>query len=94
MTATAVLDLERSGFTRDQVEALARYLDTQAATRADLIEFKAELRAEMAGVRQETADLRTELRTGLKDLEQRMTIRLGGMLVAAVAIVGALVKMF
>ena len=48
MTATAVLDLERAGFSREQVEALARYLDTQAATRADLLELGGELRAEIA----------------------------------------------
>ena len=36
MTATAILDLERAGFTREQVEALARLLETQLATKADL----------------------------------------------------------
>jgi hypothetical protein len=45
VTATAILDLERAGFTREQVEALARLLETQLATKADLagLATKAEL---------------------------------------------------
>jgi hypothetical protein len=45
-TATAVLDLEKVGFTREQVEALAAYSETQP----DLTQLvtKADLRAEMA----------------------------------------------
>ena len=38
MTAAAILKLQRVGFTQEQVEALAEYLDTQAATKADLRE--------------------------------------------------------
>ena len=48
VTATAILDLERAGFTREQVEALARLLETQTVTKADLAEAKAELKADIA----------------------------------------------
>ena len=57
MTATAILDLERAGFTREQVEALAKFLDTQMATKADiarlelkLAETKADLLKWMFGI--------------------------------------------
>jgi hypothetical protein len=68
-TATAVLGLEKAGFTAEQVAALAAYTETQVdlgqlATKADLLA-----------------------------LEQRMTLRLGGIAVAAVAVVAALVKL-
>jgi hypothetical protein len=50
--ATAVLDLEKAGFTRDQVEALARFHESQLdiqqlATKADLKLELAELKAEI-----------------------------------------------
>jgi hypothetical protein len=80
-TATAVLDLEKAGFTREQVEALAAYTETQL----DLTQLvtKADLRAEMA-----------QLRTELQAVEHRMTLRLGAMLAAGIAIVGVLVGIF
>ena len=56
MTATAILDLERAGFTREQVEALARLLETQTVTKADLAEAKAELKADIASVRREIVE--------------------------------------
>ena len=83
MTATAILDLERAGFTREQVEALARLIETQTVTKADLAEAKAELKADIA-------HLASELRL----LEQRMTIKLGGMIGAAVVLIGAFLKLF
>jgi hypothetical protein len=79
-TATAVLGLEKAGFTREQVEALAAYTETQL----DLSQLvtKADLRTEMA-----------QMRTELQALEHRMTLRLGGIAAAAVAIVATLVKL-
>jgi hypothetical protein len=57
VTATAILDLERAGFSREQVEALAKFLDTQMATKADiarlelkLAETKADLLKWMFGI--------------------------------------------
>ena len=62
LSAVALLKLQRAGFTDPQVEALAEYLDTQAATRADLLELRgdleprspscAELKGEIAELRQ------------------------------------------
>jgi len=49
MTASAILKLQRAGFTEEQVEALADYFDEQLATNADLAvgidNVRAELRA-------------------------------------------------
>jgi cell division protein FtsB len=82
VTATAILDLERAGFTREQVEALARLIETQTATKADLAAAKAELKADIAGLASE-----------LKLLEQRMTIRLGGIVVAVGAALGVFLRL-
>jgi hypothetical protein len=83
VTATAILDLERAGFTREQVEALARLLETQTVTKTDLAEAKAELKADIASLASE-----------LKLLEQRMTIRLGGIVVAVGGALALLVRFF
>src|SRR5690349_14372425 len=56
VTVTAILDLERAGFTREQVEALARLLETQTVTKADLAETKAELKDDIASVRREIVE--------------------------------------
>lgn len=121
MSAAAVLKLQKAGFTTEQVEALADFMDTQAASKADLdnavhkLELgnaalrkdldlgNAALRKELdvsnaalrkdldlglASLRSEIADVRGELRL----LEQRMTVKLGGMLVAAVGILIAAMR--
>lgn len=69
-SATAVLDLEKAGFTREQVEALARFSESQV----------------------DVSKLATK--TDLQLLEQRLTIRLGLMMGAAVAVVAGLVGLF
>jgi hypothetical protein len=64
VTATAILDLEKSGFTREQVEALARLIEMQTATKADV-----------AGVRHELTDAKAELKADITaariDLERQ-----------------------
>ncbi len=62
MTATAILDLERAGFTREQVEALARWHEagidlSHLATKADL----AAVRLEIAEVRHEVTASKADL---------------------------------
>jgi hypothetical protein len=56
VTATAILDLEKAGFSREQVEALARWHEagidlSHLATKADLDLKAAELRREIAEVK-------------------------------------------
>jgi hypothetical protein len=58
VTATAILDLEKAGFSREQVEALARLLEAQVATKLDLAELRGELKADIAELR---GDLRREI---------------------------------
>ena len=76
------------------LEAGRSNLETQnAALRRDLeaqIEgVRRDLEAQIEGVRHDVAELRREI----KESEYRVTIRLGGMLAAAIAVVAALVKL-
>lgn len=61
MTATAILDLERAGFTREQVEALAHLIEMQSATKGDIAGLEVRM-AEMEGrLRSEIANAKSSL---------------------------------
>jgi hypothetical protein len=92
---------DKAGFTQEHAEAaadaLAEAVGEQVATKQDIHDvrteidtLRAEMRTEFAAVRAEMASefaaVRTELSAGLRDVEQRMTIKLGGMLVAVTGI--------
>jgi hypothetical protein len=49
MSASAVLKLQKVGFTIEQVEALADFMDTQAASKADLFKETAAIRGDLEG---------------------------------------------
>ncbi len=53
----------------------------------------AELIDERIATKQDLKELETTLRRGVKELELRLTIRLGAMMAASIAIIAALVKL-
>ena len=61
MSASAVLKLQKVGFTAEQVEALADFMDTQAASKADLMEAKADLKADIARVEANVAAAKIDI---------------------------------
>lgn len=81
-TLGVVRRLEAAGTPRDQAEALAEVLrDAESRSLAELA-TKADL-----------ALLEQRLEAKIEQLEQRMTIKLGGMMVVAVGAVAALVRL-
>ncbi len=66
MTATAILDLQKAGFSRDQVEALARLFETQAATKSDVSGVESRLGVQIN-------ELETRLTTEITRLELKIT---------------------
>ncbi len=104
MSASAILKLQKAGFSSEQVEALADFMDSQAASKADvervehrletlIAEARAESKAGLVGVESNVTGVKSELRlvenglrAELKQIEQRMTIKLGGMLVVMTGI--------
>jgi len=69
---------------------LARQLRDKAGFKPEHAEAAAEALSDVVG----GAELitKTELTTGLRDLEQRLTIKLGGMLVVAVGVILAALR--
>jgi len=78
--------LKRAGFTEQQaeaqVQALAAIVNDNLATKQDLL-----------AVKQDIASVKQELKQDLRDLEHRLTLRMGTMLSVAVGVVAALVKL-
>jgi len=82
--------LKAVGFTEEQAEVqaetLVQILNERMATKQDII-----------ALRRDTKEMETSLRRDMKEMELRLkhdlTIRLGAMLTAGIAIVAALVKL-
>jgi hypothetical protein len=70
---------DRAGFSQEHAEAaadaLAEVLGEQVATKQDIKDLRTEIDV-----------LRTEMVAGFRDVEQRLTIRLGGMLVVVTGV--------
>jgi hypothetical protein len=105
-THRVVKRLRSVGFTDEQAETVTDVLReaqeaalVDLATKADIAEVKADIEALRAELKNDNAALRTELkndiamlRAEMVALEQRMTIKLGGMIAAGVVLVTVLVK--
>lgn len=84
MSASAILKLQKVGFTTEQVEALADFMDTQAASKADLTRETATLRTDISAAR---ADLRDEISKLRTDTAKWIV---GAVLVNAVTVLGGM----
>ena len=82
--------LVEAGFTTTQAEALAeeqaRLIDERLATKRDLKDLEVALKRDIKA-------LEVALKRDIRESEQRVIIKLGGMMVAAVAVVATLVKL-
>lgn len=92
--------LKEAGFTEQQAEALAsaeaELIEARLATKRDLKEVEVALKRDLKEVEAKLTRaieaLRADVQRDLKDLEYRLTIRLGGMMALAIGVVATLVK--
>ncbi|CAK0778809.1 DUF1640 domain-containing protein [Azospirillaceae bacterium] len=61
MGASAVLKLQKAGFSIEQVEALADFMDTQAASKADLEAAEHRLETKVLEVKLEVSEVRNDV---------------------------------
>src|SRR5579883_2785065 len=99
MSATAVLNLSKAGFTDAQVQALAQYFDEQVATKADIEEVRSDLTLEIGQVRLEIEKVRSDLEQKIAAVDLRLSETkadivkwVAGLLVAQGAAVVALIR--
>ena len=93
MSASTILKLQKVGFTIEQVEALADFMDTQGASKADLFKVEANLKADLfkveANLKADIAEVRAQgLR--LEERVERRTAEIESRLIRWVVSVGIL----
>jgi len=88
--------LEQVGVGREQAVAhaeLARdMILADLATKVDLTTLEAGVRTDLAALKTDLVGMKKEIDGSLRELELRMTIKLGALVVAAVAAIAALQK--
>ena len=86
--------LTAAGMPEPQAEVIAdeqrSLIEDQLATKQDI----AEVKRDIAEVKRDIKELEATTRRDLKELEQRLIIRLGGMMIAGFGVVAALIKLF
>jgi hypothetical protein len=91
-THKAVKDLQEAGFEEAQAEAVVATVGTaiigNVATKQDVNDISSEIRANVA-TKQEVSNLRSEMHA----MELRITLRMGGLIAAGVALIIALDKL-
>ncbi len=103
-TLQASEELETAGISREQARAISLVVRkshevADVATKADIAEVKrdiSDVRKEIADVRKdlsaEIADVRKDIANRFDKLGLQMTVRVGGMLIAAVGLMTAILK--
>ncbi|MBL7663629.1 MAG: hypothetical protein JNM93_00735 [Bacteriovoracaceae bacterium] len=88
--------LEKSGFTRNQAEAslqvLMDVMNQEFATKNDIGEVKSHMKYEIDKLRQEMKHEFSQVRQEMNSLGDKLTIRLGGMLTAGLAIMFTMIQ--
>ena len=96
MSATAILNLSKAGFTEAQVTALAEYFDSQMATKADVAELKLEIEKVRAEIEKVRADLEVRIagvEIQIADAKADIIKWVVGLLIAQGAAIVALLKL-
>jgi hypothetical protein len=103
MSTNAAFKLQDAGFTRQQVEALSEFTDSQAASKTDLIRETTAIRSELVDVEHrlelKIADVKASLETKIEatkadTLKWIIGLILGGVVINALTIVGSMLTLF
>ncbi|MGH8507360.1 MAG: hypothetical protein ACREVH_01375 [Gammaproteobacteria bacterium] len=96
--------LKEAGFTEQQAEALAdaeaEFIEQNLATKRDIADIKRDIKelevtlgTEIKQLEVRIEQIRSDLARDMKDLEYRMIIKLGTLMVVAVGAIATLVKL-
>ncbi|UIA94760.1 CCDC90 family protein [Erwinia tracheiphila] len=77
---------------RDLDDAKKELSSEVTVVKRDLEDVRKELKSDIALVRTEITDVRKDLEAKIDKLSLQLTVRLGGMLVAAIGVLAALIK--
>ena len=90
-------ELEKAGFTREQAEVSMKLLidimNENFATKSDLKELEFRLESKLHGTESRLESRMQSLESGMKELEYKLTIKLGTMMTLAIGVTATLVKL-
>lgn len=90
--------LKEAGFTdiqaEVQAEALIAVIDHNLATKRDIMLLKKEMTLGQDNLKKEIEFFYSTLKRDMRELEKDLTIKMGGMTVLIISILGALIKLF
>ncbi len=100
-THAFVKELTQAGMPEEQAEVLARsqamLIDEKLATKQDLKELELRLKRDIQELKRDMKELEMRLTRDMQEMELRLkhdlTVRLGSMMVVAVGVIAALVKL-
>ena len=78
--------LKSAGFTEEQAEALS---EAQKTSLAEVMDNSMATKGDIVAIRQDVESLRRDM----KEMELRLTVKMGALMAAAVGLVAALVKL-
>jgi hypothetical protein len=93
MSAIALLNLSKAGFTDAQVTALAEYFDSQMATKDDVAELKLEIEKIRSELRLDIEKVRSDLEIKIADTRAELIKWVVGLAIAQGAAIVGLVKL-
>jgi len=76
-----------------KAEALAEIVDERLATKEDIRNLERVTKEDIRNLERVTKEDTRDLKRDMKEMEMRLTIRLGAMMAASIAIVAVLVKL-
>ena len=100
-TLTYARELISAGFSEKQadiqVKTLAKIIDERLATKKDILALKRDMKEMEVSLKRDMKEMEVSLKHDMKEMELRLkydlTIRLGTIIAAGIAIVAALVKL-
>jgi hypothetical protein len=79
MSATALLNLSKAGFTDAQVTALAEHFDSQTATKSDIAKLNAEIEKSRADVSRDIEQVRADVSRDIERSRADLELKIAGL---------------
>ena len=78
---------------KEQAESIQELIDSNLATKSDIENIRLEIENVRAELKKDIENVRAELKRDIAEMGLKVTMRFGGMLVASVLVLAAIIKL-